>query len=166
MNHQEIIVEINLGITRAKDTRRCVILISVLLLAFVLCLFFPASETRQFACTVTALLAGLASLTYWELSKWKKKPGYYRIYIDSIGLHVHSDEPRLGKSFSIASSQIHSLIRKEKDAGDIYEYFVEEACGRRHEIKTLPGSAWVDVMIIFDRIADHYPAVKLMEERG
>ncbi len=49
---------------------------------------------------------------------------------------------------------------------DDYEYFVEEVSGQRHEINTLPGTARVDVMIIFERIADHYPAVKLMEERG
>jgi hypothetical protein len=164
MKPKEIIVEINLGKTRAEGRRACIILISVLLLAFVLCLFLLIGEARQFACTITAFLAGLASLTYWELSKWRKKPGYYRIYIDSIGLHIHSDEPRLGKSFSIASSQIHSLVRKEKGE-DSYEYFVEEVSGQRHEIKTLPGSAWVDVMIIFERIADHYPSVKLMEER-
>ena len=91
MNHQEIIVEINLGITRAKDTRRCVILISVLLLAFVLCLFFPPGETRLPACVIIVFLAVAASLTLLQFSKWKQKPGYYRIYIDSIGLHVHSD---------------------------------------------------------------------------
>ena len=167
MSPQEILFEVDLGKRRTKAIRECKHIVGAGLLAIVLCLFLLNRDFRLPVCSVIVFIIGLACITILQFSRWKKEPGNYRIYIDSIGLHVHSDEPQLGESFSVASSRIHSLIRRTKSVDpDIYEYFVEEITGKRHEVKICTNHlVHVDVMAIFEQIADHYPSVKLIEER-
>ncbi len=103
----------------------------------------------------------------WELvqiSKWRR--GVYEIYIDSMGLHVHSDEPHVGKSFSVAAMNLHHLIRKRMGNGeDIeHEFYVEEKNGERHKLSPKLANYDLSVMDIFEEIASEFPSVKIVEE--
>jgi hypothetical protein len=99
-----------------------------------------------------------------QVSKWRR--GIYEIYTDSIGLHVHSDEPRVGKSFSVAAMNLHHLIRKRIGNGeDIeHEFYVEEKNGERHKLSPKLANYDLSAMDVFEEIASEFPSVKIVEE--
>ena len=115
---------------------------------------------------ITNKINGFVHIFYWSAVKWSHKPGSYRIYLDSLGFHVHSDAPALGEPFSIATLNLHQLIRKRVGNGEDleYEYFVEEKSGKRHQISVTLANSNLNVMDLFERVACEFPSVKIVNE--
>jgi len=106
-------------------------------------------------------------LMIWPIatvSRLRRNPGFYRIYFDTLGLHVQSDDRILGPSFSVSASELYRLVRKVGVVDEPTDYYVEEKSGRRHQIHQTIANWDLDVMAMFRRIAQEFPSVTIVDE--
>ena len=113
------------------------------------------------------IAAGFVFLMVWPIvtvSRLRRNPGFYRIYFDTLGLHVQSDDPICGPSFSVSASELYRLVRKVGVVDEPTDYYVEEQSGRRHQIHHTIANSDLDVMAMFRRIAQEFPSVTIVDE--
>lgn len=165
MNGRQIFYEANLQNTGKSLKRGAVVLVLFGAVGFSLVLFAEFSG-KVFVLLVLGIFISGVLMKLSKFSKWSQKPGSYQIYLDSIGFHVHSDAPALGEPFSIATLNLHQLIRKRVGNGEDleYEYFVEEKSGKRHQISVTLANYNLNVMDLFESIACEFPSVKIVNE--
>ncbi len=164
MRNQKILYEADLQKTAKAFKLGAISLTVILVIGFVWCLLGGAFPGNFFLLAIVGIAIAGTACQLIRISKWRQ--GTYRIHLDSIGLHVHSDEPALGDSFSVAVLNLHRLVKKRVGNGeDIeYEYFVEEKTGQRHKISTALTNYNLNVMTVFEEIANEFPAVKIVGE--
>jgi hypothetical protein len=102
-----------------------------------------------------------------RVMKLRSNPGFYRVSIDDYGFYVHSDDPASAPSFSVIATDLHRLVRKtikNSESCDEHEYYVQTKSGTRHRIEQLFADYDLDVMNMFEKIADRFPWVQIHEE--
>jgi hypothetical protein len=165
MNSQQILYEADLPQT-GKSLKRALSLLITAGLAGIGFSMLVAYPGHLIVVIFLLILVGGMAFNFRGISKWSRKQGCYKVYLDSIGLHVHSDEPVLGRSFSVSILNLNRLIRKRVgNAEDLeYEYFVEEKSGERHQVGSLFTNYDMNAMDVFEAIARQFPSVKIVAE--
>ena len=133
----------------------------------VLCFKFTPFPGSLILLLFFALGAVGLSIQALRLMRLCRNAGYYRISMDDYGLYVQSDDPSLAPSFSVIAPDVCRLVRKaikQYDSTDNYEYYVETKSGTRHRIEQLFADYDLDVMGMFERIAERFPWVEIVEE--
>ncbi len=166
MNRQNVLYEANLQTKAKKIQLAGLTLIIATIVAFFFLTFFVALPGKILVLLILALYLGVSLKELSGVSPSSKKVGRYQIYLDSIGLHVRSDEPAWGESFSVSVLNLHRFVRKNVSHGEDpnYEFFVEEKSGQRHQISPLLANADLNVMALFEIIASEFPSVKIVTE--
>jgi hypothetical protein len=166
MSNRQILYQADIQRTRRSLKLGVLVLIIVAAIGFTVCLLIGPFSGKIFMLGFIGLVI-LGGITWLrEICKWNRTPGCYQIHLDSIGLHVHSDEPRLGKSFSVAAMNLHQLVQKRVGGVENleYEYYVVEKSGKRHKISAILSNYKLDTVNVFERIACEYPSVEIVEE--
>ena len=133
----------------------------------VLCFGYTPFPERLVPLSIVGLGAVGFSLQTLRMMRLRKNSGCYRISIDDYGLYVHSDDPSLAPAFSVIAPDVCRLVRitiKQYESSDEHEYYVETKSGSRHQIEQIFADYDLDVMAMFERIAERFPWVQLIEE--
>ena len=163
MSGRQILYEANLA-KKGSELRPGALLMFVVGLAGLVISFgFESFPNIGLLFTTTAFVF----LMIWPIatvSRLRRNPGFYRIYFDTLGLHVQSDDRILGPSFSVSASELYRLVRKAGVVDEPTDYYVEEQSGRRHQIHHTIANSDLDVMAMFRRIAQEFPSVTIVDE--
>jgi len=166
MNNRQILYQADVQKTAKHLKFGAVFLMTVGLICIAACLTMKSFSDKLILISFIGVFVTGILLHFIQISKWSGTKGKYQIYLDSIGIHAHSDEPALGQPFSVAASNLHHLVRKHVRNGENieYEYYVEEKSGVRHQISKTLSNYNLNVLEIFERIACEFPSVKIVEE--
>ncbi len=133
----------------------------------VLCFGYTPFPARLVPLSIVGLGAVGFAIQTQRMMRLRKNGGYYRISLDDYGLYVHSDDPSLAPAFSVIAPEVYRLVRitiKQYEGSDELEYYVETKSGSRHRIEQIFADYDLDVMAMFERIAERFPWVQLVEE--
>lgn len=168
MNTMHILYEANLTQTGGSLQKGARVLLVLGFIGLVLCFVFGSFPEDIGPLLVIALFVALMASAFLKVSRLRRNPGVYRIFIDAQGLHVQSDDPILGPSFSISTTDLNHLVRKWNYAPDepsSYTYYIEEKSGRRYLLSELLVRYNLDAMALFHRITEQFPSVTIVDEK-
>lgn len=166
MDDTQILYETNLAQTGRSLERGSLVLMALGFAGLAACFAFGSFPDIIGPLLIVALFVFGLFRAFLKVSRLRRNSGVYRIFIDPRGLHVHSDDPVLGPSFSISPSGIHRLVRKGN--GDFentrHAYYIEEKSGRRYQVAEILESYNLDVMALFRSITERFPSVTIVDE--
>ena len=163
MSGRQILYEANLAKTGRALRSGALLMLVVGLAGLVTCFVLGSFSDIG----VLMIAAACVFLMVWPIvtvSRLRRNPGFYRIYFDTLGLHVQSDDRICGPSFSVSASELYHLVRKVGGVDEPTDYYVEEKSGRRHQIHETLGNWDLDVMAVFRRIEQEFPSVTIVDE--
>jgi len=163
MSGRQILYEANLAKKGSALRPGALLMFVVGLAGLVISFVFESFPNIGLLFTTTAFVF----LMIWPIatvSRLRRNPGFYRIYFDTLGLHVQSDDRILGPSFSVSASELHRLVRKVGVVDEPTDYYVEEKSGRLRQIHHTIANSDLDVMAMFRRIAQEFPSVTIVDE--
>jgi len=168
MNSQQVLYQAKL----AKEGRKLrwaglAVLVLWVGIGLVFCFAFDSFPSNIPPLVIIGIGAVGIALPIGRVFRLRSNAGDYRISIDDYGLYVHSDDPSSAPSFSVIVPDVCRLVRntiKRYESCDDYEYYVETKSGTRHRLEQLFADYDLDVMKMFERIADRFPWVQIHEE--
>ena len=105
-----------------------------------------------------------------KMFRRRNHPGVYRISVDDYGFYVQCDDPARSPSFAVLATDLASLVHKtikvSGDSSDEHEYYVQTKSGPRHRIDLFYANYSMDVMVVFEKVADRFHWVEIVEETG
>jgi hypothetical protein len=168
MTSQQVLYEAKLSREGRKlSCAGLVVLLVWVVAGAVPCFVFDSFPERLLPLAVVVLGAVAFGQQTLRFMKLRRNPGFYRVSVDDYGVYVHSDDPASAPSFSVIAPDLHCLVRKtikNSESCNEHEYYVETKSGIRHRIEQLFADYDLDVMNMFEKIADRFPWVQIHEE--
>lgn len=167
MSDQQILYEAKLSRMGRKRTSVVLVKLSVWFGLVVVLWFhylsFPESIVPVAGLALCAVGLAKESLHVYTL---RNNPGFYRISIDQDGLYIHSDDIDSALPFTIEAHDVHRLVRTttSHSEGTDHEYYIDTKSGTRHRIDQFFADHDMDVMRVFEKIADRFPWAQVLQE--